>query len=254
MNAKNSERGHLRKLMKEQNNLPVDINENNLFIQYLNDYEVPKKNIKIAEKIDFGGIYKLFDKNFDQLWDRIYSKKLKEDLSGSKKEFKENILLLLRQSIFNVLYIGIKNLKIKGIDYDELNNGILNDFEKIMKNFFRVFETEYELLIPSKKIKRDVELNLEKEKGKNDEGSSIKKIKIPKKVIEINYNPDEIPTYEKVLKEINETGKKEEGTSLRKIALGIAETELGIKNKDELQQFYKRFIKYKRKGLDELKR
>ncbi len=231
--------------MDEQNNLS-DINENEVFIQYLNDYKVSNKIIKIAEKIDFRGIYNLLDKNFDELWDKINRKKFKEASLNDKQEFKENILLLLRQSIFNVLYIGIKDLKIKDIDYDELNNGILNDFEKIMKNFFRAFETEYQLLTSSKKIKKNQEVDSVKEK--EDKHHKSTKVERPHKTVpEINYNPDDVYIYEKVLKEFGKVENKEENTSLRKIALGIAESELGIKNKDELQLFYKRFIKYKRK-------
>lgn len=234
--------------MKEQNNIPVDLNEKELFIKYLNDYEVAKKNIKIAEKIDFKGICSLFDKNFDELWERINSKKGMIDLQQNHKEFKEKILFILRQSIFNILYIGIKDLKAKDIVYDELNRGILGDFEKIMKNFFSAFKTEYELLNPSKNIKKDIEVKSEKVKEKEDTVEKpVKKEKPPKKVIEINYKPEDIQIYKKVLHEFDKIDKKDESISLRKIALSIAETELGIKDKNELQSFYKSFIKYKRK-------
>lgn len=231
--------------MDERNNLS-DINENELFIQYLNDYRVSKKIIKIAEKIDFLGIYNLYDKNFDELWVKINRKKLKEDSLNEKQEFKENILLLIRQSIFNVLYIGIKDLKIKEIDFDELNNGILKDFAKIMKNFFHVFRIEYQLLTHSKKIKKDVFVNsLNKKEDKHNIFPKVEKSN--KMVVEIKYNPDDIHIYDKVLKEFGKVENKEENTSLRKIVLNLAEKELGIKNKDELQLFYKRFIRYKRK-------
>ncbi len=50
--------------MIEKEPISIAINEKELFIKYLNDYKAQKKVIGIAEKIDFEGIYTLFDKNF----------------------------------------------------------------------------------------------------------------------------------------------------------------------------------------------
>ncbi len=221
--------------MTDKNTLTEFQDESRLFIQHLENYKTAKKIIKIAEKIDFEGILSLFDENFGNLWKKIEKQQDDED---TKREFRNQVLLLFRESIFNVLYLGIKDLNTKGMDYQDLNKGIQQDFERIMQNLFNAFETEYRLLQPGakpvKRIKKSVSA------GKPERRQPQKK---PNKT----FKEEDIPYYEMVQKTWEKMKKSDENVSLRAAALNVAKSEKGLTDKEELQDFYKRFINYRRK-------
>ena len=225
--------------MTDKNILPEFQNELRLFIQHLDNYKTTKKIIKIAEKIEFEDILSLFNENFENLWKKIEKSPDNGDTLDSKQEFRDQVLLLLRESIFNVLYLGIKDLNAKGMDYQDLNKGIHQDFDRIMQNLFNAFETEYRLLQPgekhaARKVKKTVSTG--KPERKHQQKKSHK-----------TFKEEDIPYYEMVLKAWEKMKKSDESISLRAAALNIAKSEKGLTNKDELQDFYKRFINYRRK-------
>ncbi len=221
--------------MTDKNILPEFQDESRLFIQHLENYKTAKKIIKIAEKIDFEGILSLFDENFGNLWKKIEKQPDDED---TKQEFRDQVLLLLRESIFNVLYLGIKDLSAKGMDYEDLNKGIQQDFDKIMQNLFNAFEMEYRIMQPgetaSRKVKKPV--NDAKPERRHKPKPSGK-----------TFKEEDIPFYEIVQKTWEKMKKSDENVSLRAAALDVAKNEKGVTDKDELQDFYKRFINYRRK-------
>ncbi len=237
--------------MIEKEPKSIAINEKELFIKYLNDYKAQKKVIGIAEKIDFEGIYALFDKNFERLWKKIAGNGYRKNLIHSNEVISEKILTTFRQSIFNILYLGIKDLGTKGLDYDELNSGIVRDFEMIMYNLFKVFEMFVELTIPgrinnedaNKIVKREIEVN-EADKNKKKKEKQEKPIV---RIKENKYRTEEMPVYENVIKKMDELNKKGKSTTLRKVAVSVAEKEMEMTDRNELQLFYKRFVNYKKK-------
>ncbi len=232
--------------MTDSNNLTDSLTESRLFIQHLENYKVPKRIIKIAEKIDFTGILILFKNNYEVLWEEIVKSRKDKNINYIKKELKDKILLLLRPSIFNVLHLGIKDLEPKKVNIDELNEGILRDFEKIMQNLLSAFELQYQLtLIQTKISKKAVDKVEEKQdKVEKTEEEKVKEYTPIKKTTDKSFKPEDIPYYEKVLEALEEIKKKGEHSSMRQAALRVAKEDMGLTQKNEIQDFYNRFVTY----------
>jgi hypothetical protein len=232
--------------MRETDRLTEELAESRLFIQHLEDYKCPKKIIKIADKIDFKGILVMFDKNFNRLWERLSRPENESDLTDSRQYFRDKILLSLRQSIFNILYLGIKDLDKKQLNFEELNQGIQHDFDKILQNLFNVFEVQYQLtLMRENKPRRgsiktkepDREIRQTKEK-------TVKEYLPVKQIVNKSFKPEDIPHYEKVIEALEEIKKNGERSSMRQVALKIAKNNMGLTQKNEIQDFYNRFVTY----------
>lgn len=227
--------------MNDTKNISEDIKLNRLFIQHLENYKPLKKIIKIAEQIDFKGILDSFDDEFNNLWNKLSIKEPIKNSKEIKSHYRDQILSILNQSFFNAIYIGIKDLDLKQLNFEELNKNIQEDFKTIIRNLLKVFDIKnLSILLPQVEDDKKI-ITIESD---NDESSLIEKtINLPDK----KFNPVDIPHYKKVLEFFNEQKEKEQNLSLRQAALEVAKTEMGLTDKQELQIFYNRFINYKRK-------
>lgn len=223
--------------------LTEELAESRLFLQHLENYNTPKKIIKIAAKIEFKGILELFDNNFESLWEKLTQNGYGTDF---KQEFRENILQLIRQSVFNILYLGIKDSDIKQLDFDELNKGIQDDFDKILQNLFKVFYRQHELsLLQGKHTRKVITRTSEPERIIKRPKEKTVREHLPKKQREEKtFKPEDIPHYEKVMEVLEEIKKNGEQSSMRQAALKVAKENIGLTEKNELQDFYNRFVNY----------
>lgn len=237
--------------MTEKNNINAEMVESRLFIQHLENYKSKKKVIKIAEKIEFKGIFNSFDTNFNNLWKTLVKDAAEERMAETRQEFRDKIFLLIRESIYNVLYLGIKDLDAKKIDFDELNKGIGNDIDKIIQNLFSVFYIQHQITlhksIPNKQSIKTKKIEPEVKEIKEEIVPKDKPVKI---IVENKFKTEDIKYYEKILEVLYDALKRGENPSIRKIVIEVAGKEVGLSGKNELQDFYKRFINYKRKKID----
>ena len=219
--------------------LPEDIKQSKIFISHLKYYNQPEQIIRIAEKISFKGILELFDIEFEKLWKKMALPEIKKELKELRKDFRENILTLLRHPIFNFLYKKIKDFEEKDIDYKKLNLEIFDFFNSMMYILFRAFDIQFQL--SSLNENNDPKIMLREVEKKN------KLAKQGEKFQGKSFSSIDIPYFEKVFKEYEETIKKGYEISYRQIALKIAKSELGLSHHFEIQNFYKRFVQYKKK-------
>ncbi|HSD64661.1 MAG TPA: hypothetical protein VLB50_12730 [Ignavibacteriaceae bacterium] len=237
--------------MTEKNNINEEIVESRLFVQHLENYKSKKKVIKIGERIEFKGIFNSFNADFDNLWKALVKDAAEERMAETRQEFREKIFLLIRESIYNVLYLGIKDLDAKKIDFDELNRGIGNDIKMIMQNLFSAFHLQHQItmnkIIPKKQVTKTREIEPEVKEKKEGIVLKDKPVKI---IVESKFKPEDIKYYKKVLEALDGALEKGENQSIRKIVFDVARKEVGLSEKNELQDFYKRFINYKRKKID----
>ncbi|HEY6907286.1 MAG TPA: hypothetical protein VI230_07430 [Ignavibacteriaceae bacterium] len=217
--------------------------ESRLFIQHLENYNAPKKIIKIAAKIEFKGILELFDNHFESLWEKLAKTNIETEI---KQEFRDNILQLIRQSAYNILYLGIKDTDIKQLDFEELNRGIQTDFDKILQNLFNVFNVQYQLtLLQEKHTRKATARTSEPERIiKRPKEKTVREHLPRKQREEKTFKTEDIPHYEKVMEVLEEIKKNGEQSSMRQAALKVAKENIGLTEKNELQDFYNRFVNY----------
>jgi hypothetical protein len=227
--------------MQEFDNTPEDEKISRLFLQHLENYKLPKKILKIAQKIDFKGILESFDSEFNNLWNNLSIQKSIKNSQGTKNEYRDQVLSILNQSFFNALYTGIKELEIKQIDFDELNKNIQQDFISIIKNLLKPFDIKNLQVLVLKESKTE-----EVVASKEIESEDILTKKSTRH-LEKKFNPEDIPLYDKIIKLYQEQKKEDQVLSVRQVALEIARRDIGLTDKHELQNFYNRFINYKRK-------
>jgi hypothetical protein len=232
--------------MTEISRLTEELAESRLFIQHLENYNSPKKIIKIAGKIDFKGILIMFDNNFESLWERLSKTENETDSTDSKQDFRDKILLSLRQAIFNILYLGIKDLAIKQLDFEELNKGIQHDFDKIMQNLFNVFNVQYQLTLMHEKNtrKRSIKTREPEREIKQTKERTVTEYRPVKQKADKSFKPEDIPYYDRVIEILEEIKKSGESSSMRQVALKVAKDNMGLTQKNEIQDFYNRFVNY----------
>ena len=213
-------------------------NIRNEFSIFLESIKASNKIIDLSKKVNWKNILVIVNKGISELWEKFTVPEHLEEANKQGGNFRSEMINHIKINLFfNVYLILISENKTLG-NKNEINKELFDEMRFKVYSVLRIFDFQYSLT--SLQFNDDPKIIPNKVKELYDKNEELKKYRGKK------FRPEEIPTYEIILKEIKKITDKGYNVVEKSICDKWAKINHNYRSKRDLLIFSKRFYRYKK--------
>ena len=215
-------------------NLPIDERLEYEFTEYLKSFNQSNEIIEFAKKINWKQIIKIYEEEFNYLWEKFTIPQNIDGLKGIGDSFCLILLKGISHNLFHHLFLRLKGQS-NLTDIKTLNENIIWNLDFIIREYLAPYY--FQLGLTNLNEYDNEKFTIIKIKELKDHAERGKKFMRGKR-----NRPNEKEYRQKVISKYLEEKKNKLNPSFRKIAINVARIDLELIHEKEQISFYKRCI------------